>query len=504
MRRWPALPLLVREAHLPRILVVYVSAAVGVLQTVDVLQDRLGLPDWCFSATLTLLLVGLPVVIATALVQAAHGRPRAAPALPPTPGGRVDASVPAGGEEAPPAGALVDGGRVARAHARAREGAHARVLTWRNVALAGGTAFGLLAFSTAGYMGLRVAGIGPAGTLLGKGVLQSRDRVVLADVVNHTSDRQLGAVVTEALRTQLEQSRTVFVVPAADVRVTLARMKQDSVVVLTEALAREVAQRLGAKAVVTGEIGAAGNGYLLSAHVLATDTAAPLVSVLETAEEPRRLIPAIDRLSGKVRERIGESLRSIRASPPLAQVTTSSLDALRLYSEASKLLDRSPGETERPLALLQAAVALDTGFAAAYRAMGVALLNSGFEHARGLAMLRRALEHSQRLPLVERYRAQAIYDWNRGEYERAAAGYRALLELNPTDAAALNNLGGTYADLGDQLRADSCFRRALQLDPASSVSAFNHALSLVELARYDSARAFLASYFGPRLDAPAL
>ena len=42
MRR-PSLRSLAHGAHLPRVLVVYVSVGVGVLQTADVLQDRLGL-----------------------------------------------------------------------------------------------------------------------------------------------------------------------------------------------------------------------------------------------------------------------------------------------------------------------------------------------------------------------------------------------------------------------------------------------------------------------------
>ena len=50
-------------------LAVYASAAFVALQAVDLFQDRLGLPDWLFAATLVLLLIGLPIVITTAIVQ---------------------------------------------------------------------------------------------------------------------------------------------------------------------------------------------------------------------------------------------------------------------------------------------------------------------------------------------------------------------------------------------------------------------------------------------------
>ena len=55
-------------------------------------------------------------------------------------------------------------------------------------------------------------------------------------------------------------------------------------------------------------------------------------------------IGAIDKLSRKLRERIGESLVAIRANDPLERVTTGSLEALRKYSQALIAIDReAPG-----------------------------------------------------------------------------------------------------------------------------------------------------------------
>ena len=120
-----------------------------------------------------------------------------------------------------------------------------------------------------------------------------------------------------------------------------------------------------------------------------------------------------------------------------------------------------------------------------------------WERARAMAFMRRALERSDRLPLAERLRMQALYDWNRGDYDQAGTAYRALLELNPADGGALNNLGGTYADRGDPIRADSCFRAALRLDPEATAPAYNHTLVLLALRQYDSARAYLGRRSAP-------
>ena len=62
-----------------------------------------------------------------------------------------------------------------------------------------------------------------------------------------------------------------------------------------------------------------------------------LVSERKTAHDTTDLIDAAERLSRKLRDRTGESFRTIRASAPLWKVTTASFPALRAYSAAAEL-----------------------------------------------------------------------------------------------------------------------------------------------------------------------
>ena len=66
----PALLRMAEKAQLPRILVVYLVASFAVLQAVDILVDRIRVPETFFVAALVLVLAGLPVVVTTALIQA--------------------------------------------------------------------------------------------------------------------------------------------------------------------------------------------------------------------------------------------------------------------------------------------------------------------------------------------------------------------------------------------------------------------------------------------------
>src|SRR5207245_7517475 len=195
------------------------------------------------------------------------------------------------------------------------------------------------------------------------------------------------------------------------------------------ALARELAQREGAKAVVHGEIDPVGRSYVLSADLLSASDGTVLVTLRENAKDDGAIIEAVDRLSGRLRERIGESLKTIRASEPLEHVTTGSLEALRKYSQAIKANDAA--ETDRAVALLGEAIALDTTFAMAYRKLAVGLSNSFAAPSRIAEAATRAFRHRDRLTPPERYLAEAHY-YNVADVYRAQrqGDWRAMTSIS--------------------------------------------------------------------------
>lgn len=59
------------------------------------------------------------------------------------------------------------------------------------------------------------------------------------------------------------------------------------------------------------------------------------------------------------------------------------------------------------------------------------------------------------------------------KYEEALQVFRALLESNPTDSAALNNAGLTSIQLGDMKSAFDCLHAALRADASCAPAFFN-------------------------------
>ena len=443
---------LIQEVHrrsLWQVLGIYVVVSWVVFQVVQTLTEGLGLPDWVPPFAFVLLLIGLPIVMATAFVQ--EGIPVA--------GGSEELS----SESESVADAVKDEAPAPRA-----EGVR-RLFTWRKAILGGVLAFALLGVVTAGYMGMRLLGIGPVGSLVAAGVLEKRDRIILAEFENHTGDPQLGEAMTEAFRVTLAQSRVVTVADPEYVAQVLERMELPRDTRLDEDLAREAAVREGLKALIAGEIATAGRGYLLSARLVSAETGESLAVFRETVDDSSAvaIMRAVDKLSNRMRGRIGESLKTIRAGQSLDQVTTASLDALRKYSQAVRAIGVE-SDLEKGTALLEEAVALDPEFAMAWRKLGTHLMNLGGEPSRSVAALTKAYEHSDRLTDRERYLTLSVYYRDvTGELGKSITALRTLLDSYPDDAWALVHLGLRLESLGEPAQAEDLYERAIEINPYS-------------------------------------
>ncbi|MEJ2548857.1 MAG: tetratricopeptide repeat protein, partial [Gemmatimonadota bacterium] len=467
----------VHEIHrrsLWQVLGIYLAASWVVLQVVAQLAESVGLPEWVEPFAVVLLLIGLPIVLATAFVQEGVSSTVAGTASSASPTPEPAAAEPVAGRPHP---------APASSDANVR-----RLFSWRNALLGGGLAFVLLALVTGAFMYMRNSGVGPVGSLVAKGVLEERAPLVLTEF--ESREPGLAATATEALRIDLSQSNVVKVVEPAVIGRVLDRMEIELDGPLTEELAREIAIREGWPAVIVGEINEAGGRYVLSARLVGAQDGSELLALRETASDESEIVPAVDELSARFRERVGESYGSLRASVPLEQVTTGSLDALRLYSQALEADDA--GDDQRAIALLEEAVERDTAFAMAWRKLGVLLSNRNVEGGRALVAEKRAFAHRDRLTTRERYLTEGTYyndvAKDRG---RAITAYENLLDLNPDDAWALNNLGVLAGAQGDHARALELYERSFAADPSNVTALGNQSVMLKKLGRTDEARAVL-------------
>jgi eukaryotic-like serine/threonine-protein kinase len=340
---------------------------------------------------------------------------------------------------------------------------------------------------------------------LARGTISTRDRILVADIGTGATD-STGRAITQLLRIGLAQSSAIRVVGRGDVREVLARMQRPPETLLDEAVTREIAMREGLKAFVTGDIVQAGAGFVLDARLVESATGEVLVTVRESARSAAELIAAVDRLAARLREGIGESLAQVQATPPLASITTGSLEALRHYAEAERISAIQGGEEAIPL--LDQAIAADSQFAMAWRRKGVILSNPGQPpamRARGDSVLKHALTMKQRLPERERLMLEgSVAALNERTLPAAIAAYRALVARYPDDQTALNNLASSLARAGRSREELPILEQLMRLPTATSLSYQNYLLVLAEIGspdQADSVKAALASRFEGQFDA---
>ena len=185
---------------------------------------------------------------------------------------------------------------------------------------------------------------------------------------------------------------------------------------------------------------------------------------------------------------MGESFKTIRANPALAKVTTTDLEALRLFSQAR----RERGG--RALTLYEQAIARDSTFAMAWRSIGIFYRNRSVEPAKMIEALTRAYEYGDRLTERERRLAAAdYYSLATFELRKALLEYEALLQLDPDDYPATVNMGVTYSELREFERAAELDNRLRELNPDIYNGYFNGVVGRISLGSFDEARAILDS-----------
>jgi tetratricopeptide (TPR) repeat protein len=401
----------------------------------------IGLPGWVLPGSLGVMMAGLPAIGFTAWVQRTTQRAyTATPTF--TPGGTPTAQ-----------GTLMTLAMKASPH-----------VSWHRTWLGGVVAVGAFVVLVVSFMVMRALGIGPAATLIGRGAFGAKEKLIVADFRSPTNDSTLGATVAEAIRTDLTQSASLNVMTRAAVREVMQLMRKDPAASLLYETAREVATREGAKALLDGAVDRVGTGYVVSARLVSALDGGELATFRATAANDGELIASLGGLAKDVRERVGESLKSIRDTKALERVTTGSLPALKKYVEGMYIIE-ALDDRERGRAMLYEAVVLDSTFAMAWRRIAASYSGVGSGRAAQMAAIEKAYQYRDRLSDNERLTTEAGY-YSYGpnpDLDRTIAAYEALLERDSVSSPALNNGGLRYMVKRDYERAEALLRRAIAI-----------------------------------------
>jgi serine/threonine protein kinase len=200
--------------------------------------------------------------------------------------------------------------------------------------------------------------------------LTDKDTIVLADFANTTGDQVFDGTLKQALATNLEQSPFLNILSDEKVTATTSLMGRSPGQPVTHEVAREICQRTQSKAFLAGSIATLGSHYAIGLKAENCQTGDSLGSAETEADSREKVLQALGAAATTLRARLGESLATItRFDKPLEEATTSSLEALKAYTDARRVQSEK-GEAEA-IPLLKHAVELDPNFALAYVDLGI-------------------------------------------------------------------------------------------------------------------------------------
>jgi len=339
--------------------------------------------------------------------------------------------------------------------------------------------------------------------------LTERDWVVLADFQNTTDDPSFDIALKQALSVQLSQSPFLNIFPESRIRDqargTLVLMQRQPTDALTPAVAQEVCQREGVKAMLAGSIANVGSAYSLT--LTATNCASGETLATEEARAAGKddVLNALDKAASGIRNKLGESLASIQKYDIPVRATTSNVEALKLLGQALAL--RDSGQQEQAIPLLERAVEMDPNFAQAWARLGSWLQNTARDSAqveRAKAAMTRAFELRDRATEPERYYIEAGYYRSVTEdLNKATRTLELWKSTYPRDSAPYNDLAVIATGVGDYEKAAAEAREALRLVPSAPHFA-NLATWLIYTNRLDEAQQTVQNAFARKIESTGL
>jgi len=333
--------------------------------------------------------------------------------------------------------------------------------------------------------------------------LTEKDFILLTEFVNTTGDSVFDGTLKQALAVQLEQSPHLNVFPQSQIQDALKHMGKPPSERITSDIGREICQRQGVKAMLTGFITNLGSHYVITLSAVNAQTGDTLASEQVEAESKEQILKSLDQAASRLRQKLGESLASVQQfAKPLEQATTSSLEALKEFSAgeaAHNLLNDSAA-----IPHLKRATELDRNFALAYATLGVANSNN-HETKAAEENLKRAFVLKDRVTELERFYIQAHYYGEvTGEIDQEIATYEAWTRAYPRDSVPIDNLALDYFTTGEFEKALALGKEGLRLDAGDAFAYGRIVSSYLSLNRFDEARAVADEAIAKKADSRAI
>jgi TolB-like protein/Flp pilus assembly protein TadD len=472
---------IISEIHrrsLWQVLGVYLAASWAALEAVEGITQVAGLPKSLPALGLILLIMGLPIVLATAFIQ--EGVPGREPLRPKA----IVSQKPA----------IASRRTTGPSEGKGSKGVTIqRLFSWRNAVLGGVSAFALWGVVATVLLFAGGAFTRPANTT------RPPSSLAVLPFQNLSTDEDnayFAAGIHEEILTQLSKIAGIRL----SSRTSVLRYEG------SEKSLAEIARELGVTVVLEGSVQWAGDGVRVTTQLINAATDEHL-----WAERYDREISDIFRIQTDVATRIAEALRGVLTPEERAELARRPTDDLEAYAHYLRGHEYFRGmwtrdATRAATEAYTRAVELDPGFAAAWARLVQTRLwlawNWGEAEERTSA--REALNRLEAIaPLsYETRMARGVWlYYGVQRYEEALREFDAVSDLRPDDLEVIRYQAALYRRLGRWQDAIRTMERGIELDPADASGAATLAQTYTLMRRFKDGEQYakLAFSLDPQL-----
>jgi serine/threonine protein kinase/tetratricopeptide (TPR) repeat protein len=333
--------------------------------------------------------------------------------------------------------------------------------------------------------------------------LTDKDTILLADFVNTTGDPVFDGTLKKGLAVQLEQSPFLNVFPELRVRQTLRMMGRSPDERVTGEIAREICERENIKMLISSSISPVGNNYVITLEAINGQSGEVSAREQVEAEGKEQVLRSLSQGATRLRERLGESLSSIRRfDKSLELATTSSLEALKAFTQAEEQALR--GRFPEAIPSLNRAVELDPNFASAHGLLAVIYFNMkqprlAADYAEKGYALRDRVSEYEKFRVVSYY-----YGFVTGEADKQIEVLEMQKQTYPRDFRAPAMLATVYDELRQSDKAVAEALEAVRLNPDFAAAYRNLGLAFIQLNRFAEGKEVYERALQQKLDLAGL
>jgi DNA-binding winged helix-turn-helix (wHTH) protein/tetratricopeptide (TPR) repeat protein/TolB-like protein len=254
---------------------------------------------------------------------------------------------------------------------------------------------------------------------------------------------------------------------------------QEDVRTIDDSLVAEVARRTGAGAVLMGSVFKSGQEIRIDVQLEDVGTGRVLAAHSARGSD---VFPLVDELTGAIQTSL--ELGDRPPVRPIVEVTTSSLEAYRFYSEGLEARRNSRWEVAQKL--FEQAVIADSSFAMACFELSYVYERLG-DHRQAEELYQTVLEHVDRLPERQKLLVEARHSRLEGKLEQSIELFRTLAGRYPDEEDAYRGLAEGYSRLKQPEKAISAYEQGVQALPHSGSVHGRYGYALLIAGRYAEA-----------------